>query len=137
MKFTPRQPSRVFRTGYGPFVDLSDCGQMQLEADEQITFITDGGAELDVVRKSWGYYGTPSLNSRLVSFGLRTALAKSRLNRYFVLIVEAGKEEEFFRYLETEDMPFIGWLDNEKALGAVEAALKKSNSNDQNDAAGL
>ena len=137
MKFAPRQPPRVFRTGYDPFVDLSDCGQMQLKADEQITFITDGGAELDVVRKSWGYYGTPSLNSRLVSFGLRTALAKNRLNRYFVLIVEAGKEEEFFRYLEIEAMSFIGWLDNEKALGAVEAALKEANSNDQNDAAGL
>lgn len=53
-----------------------------------------------VARKSWGFYATPSLNGQLVTFGLRGALVKEPRNRYFVMLVQAGKEEDFFAYLE-------------------------------------
>lgn len=123
MKIKLTEPPRRFQTGYGPFVTLSDCGHVALEPDEQVTLTTPAGGELDVVRKSWGFYAMPSLNGRLPRFGLRAALAKNRFDRYFVLLVEAGREAEFFHYLEAEQMPMLGWLDNQSTLAAIESVL--------------
>ena len=77
MKFTPIDPARVFSVGRGGRIQLKDTARITLEPDEQVTFVTRAGAEYDVVRKSWGYYATPSLNGRLRRFGLRAVLSRS------------------------------------------------------------
>jgi len=116
MKFVPQDPPRRFEVGFGETLEMSDCGRLELEPDEQVTLTTPEGAEYDVARKSWGFYATPSLNARLVDFGLRGVLVRNRIGRYFVLLVERGHEEEFERYRTIEGLGIVTWLDTDEAL---------------------
>jgi hypothetical protein len=100
---------------------IRDCGTMHLDADEQITFVTESGNEYDVTRKEWGFYAGPSLNGRLLQFNLRAVLVKNRIDRYFIMLVERGKEDLFERYVREEPMTIVAWLDNTEALRALEA----------------
>jgi hypothetical protein len=104
---------------------MHDCARIALTADEQVTFVTDAGAEYDVARKSWGFYATPSLNGRLAHFGLRAVLVKSPLGKFYVWLVERGKEEDFQQYLAVEAHTVVGWLDDEGTLAALENSLRQ------------
>lgn len=110
MKVTYIDPPRRFPVGVREVVHLKDCGRIALESDEQVTFVTESGTEYDVVRKSWGYYATPSLNSRLPRFGLKPALVRSGDRRY-LLLVEVDKKAEFRAYLQKQGMEVLCWLD--------------------------
>jgi hypothetical protein len=109
----------VFETGPRR-IRMSDCGRVHLDPDEQVTFVTDSGAEYDVARKSWGFYATPSLNGRLPAFGLRAVLVRNGQGRYYVWLVERGREAEFRRYLTSEDHRVIRWLDTANELESIE-----------------
>jgi SAM-dependent methyltransferase len=101
----------MFPVGVREVIHLKDCGRVALEPDEQVTFVSESGTEYDVVRKSWGYYATPSLNSRLPSFGLKPALVRSG-DRLYLLLVEADKEAEFHAYLQRQGMEIVSWFDH-------------------------
>ena len=120
-RFTPVEPPRVFRVGAAP-IAMADCGRVALAPDEQVTFVTPGGAEYDVARKSWGFYATPSLNRRLPHRGLRPALVVSPAGAAYVLLVERGHEDDFERYLAVEGHRRLAWLDDD-AIAAVDRAL--------------
>jgi hypothetical protein len=124
MKWTPKNPARVFEVGIGEKIPLKDCGQMKLEPNEQVTFATPAGAELDVVQKEWGFYATPSLNGRLKDFGLRAVLVKSPGGKYYIWLVEKEKQAAFQKYLELEKHEIVSWLDSDEALKKLEQALK-------------
>lgn len=124
MKFTLIEPPRVFTAGRDHYIKIKDCARIELEPDEQATFLTESGAEYDVVRKSWGFYATPSLNGRLRSFGLRAALVKSPSAKFYVFLIENGKEAECQQYLNVEGHHIVCWLDNDKQLKALERNLK-------------
>jgi hypothetical protein len=117
MRFVPNDPPRRFEVGFGPKIEMSDCGRVELDIDEQVTFMTPSGAEYDVARKSWGFYATPSLNGRLAQFGLRGVLVRNGIGRYFVLLVERGHEEDFDAYRADEGLEIVTWLDDDEALG--------------------
>ena len=121
MKFDQKMPPREFVAGYENKVSIHDCGTMHLAANEQVTFLTEQKGEFDVARKSWGFYATPSMNGRLVKFGLRSMLARNRDDRYFVLLVEKGKEEEFYAYAKAEPLTLICWLDETENLKRIES----------------
>lgn len=121
MQFEPKQPPREFEVGFDRKGTIRDCGSMYLEPDEQITFKTEDGKEYDVTRKDWGFYAGPSLNGRLASFNLRAVLVKNRVERFFVLLVERGKEESFTRYVAGEPLKIVAWLDTTAALKRLEA----------------
>lgn len=125
MKFNATDPPRVFEVGFGPKIQMKDCAHITLEADEQVTFTTESGAEYDVARKSWGFYATPSLNGRLPRFGLRGVLVKNRINQYFVMLVEQGYEGLFDRYLTDEGLAVVCWLDNDRDLELFEKPFEK------------
>jgi hypothetical protein len=125
MKFEPKIPPREFEVGYDVKGIIRDCGAMRLEADEQVTFLTEDGGEYDLARKEWGFYATPSLNGRLAGFNLRAVLVKNRVSRFFVLLVERGKEDAFDRYVHQEPLKIVTWLDSLEALQALEAALER------------
>ena len=55
-----------------------------------------------MTRKDWGYYATPSLNGRLPQKGLRPALMRNAANRFFIVLVEAGREDAFHKYLKSQ-----------------------------------
>ena len=122
MKFKEVIPPRAFEVGRRDPVEITDCAQIKLAPNEQITLKTESGSEYDIVRKSWGYYATPSLNGRLRFFGLRTVLVKSPSAKFYILLVENGKEEDFQKYLKVEDLTIVCWLDNDEHLGNLEAS---------------
>jgi len=123
MKYEPTVPPRVFEVGRGETIQIKDCGRVHLEADEQVTFVTERGAEYDVARKSWGFYATPSMNGRLAGFGLRSVLVRSYAAKLHVFLVERGREAEFRRYLEVEGHRVVAWLDTDEACRTVERKL--------------
>lgn len=124
MKFEPKIPPREFEVGYDVKGVIRDCGTMRLEPDEMVTFLTEEGSEYDLTRKEWGFYATPSLNGRLASFNLRAVLVKNRVDRFFVMLVERGKEEAFDRYVRQEPLKIVAWLDTLESLQALESALE-------------
>ena len=123
MKFKEINPPREFETGFGEIIKIKDCGRVELEPDEQVTFTTPGGAEYDLARKDWGFYATPSLNGRLKNFALRGVMIKNRIGRYFIMLVEAGKEDLFRRYLDVEGLEVVTWLDDDAPLERLERRL--------------
>lgn len=123
MKFEPKQPPREFEVGFDKKGTLRDCGTMRLEADEQITFVTESGNEYDITRKDWGFYAGPSLNGRLAGFNLRAVLVKNRISKYFVLLVERGKEKEFDLYVQGEPLSIVAWLDSTDSLRDLDEKL--------------
>lgn len=122
MKVVEQQPPRTFRTGRAEPIEIKDCARIHLAPDEQVTFLTESGAEYDVAREAWGFYATPSLNGRLLNFGLRAALVRSFVGKYYVFLVEAGREDGFDAYLRAEDNTLVRWLDNDASLAALVAA---------------
>lgn len=123
MRFLSNQPPREFDVGRGTGIRLKDCGRVELAPDEQVTLVAEQGGEYDVVRKSWGFYATPSLNRRLPRFGLRGVLVKSPDGTFYVLLVERDKEAEFERYLRTQNERIVSWLDSTEALETLERRL--------------
>lgn len=119
MKFTSKSPPRDYLAGTDTKVAISDCGTMELAPDEQITFVTPAGGELDVTRKEWGYYATPSLNKRLIGFGLRAVLVRNAQGDGFLLVVEDGKRESFDRYCDEQKLEILRWLDTAQAIAAL------------------
>lgn len=123
MKLTVITPPRSFKPTEG--VHLEDCARLELEANEQVTFVTHTGAEYDVARTAWGFYATPSLNGRLTKFGLRALLVKSFAAKYYLLFVEVGKEADLQRYLDVAGHVIVCWLDTDASLADLENRLTK------------
>lgn len=109
MNFVEKSPARVFKVGKG--IDISDCGEMYLDDDEQITFKA-GDSEYDVCKKSWGYYATPSVNGRLKSFNFETYLVLNvESEMKYIFLVHAEKKDLFERYILDEGLTVINRLD--------------------------
>jgi hypothetical protein len=123
MKFEPTTPPRTFEVGLNVQIEMKDCGRLELAPDEQVTFVTESGAEYDVARKDFGYYATPSLNGRLRSFGLRAALVRNGQGRYFIMLIERGKDDAFADYLRAEKQTLVCWLDSDEALANLERSV--------------
>ena len=124
MKFEPKVPPRRFLVGNSVKFDMQDCGNLRLDPDEQVTFVTASGAEYDVAAKDWGFYATPSLNGRLEQFGLRGVLIRNRgTGRYFLLLVERGREPQFDAYCAQENLAVIAWLDSTAACESLRNKL--------------
>jgi hypothetical protein len=124
MKISHVEPPRVFAVGRNKDIHIGHCADILLESDEQVTFITESGTEFDVVRKSWGYYATPSLNSRLSDLGLKAVLVRGQdTGRMYLLLVEKGREEDFYSYVEMDRLAIICWLDDDGKVSRVADAL--------------
>ncbi len=125
MRFTLHDPPRVFEVG-AKAIRMKDCARIELAPDEQVTFVTEGGGEYDVARKSWGFYATPSLNGRLARFGLRGVLVRGCDGKFYVFLVERGREDEFDTYLAAEGHAIVCWLDGDDALQSLERAVRRA-----------
>ena len=125
MKFEQKNPPRQFEVGNAVRFPMSDCGNVALEPNEQVTFTTAAGGQYDIARKDWGFYATPSLNGRLPQFGLRGVLIRNVLTgRYFVFLVESGREAAFDAYMRQESLEVIAWLDSTEKLDALAAKVR-------------
>jgi hypothetical protein len=85
-----------------------------------VTFVTANGTEYDFCRKSWGYYASPSLNSRVGRFGLRPALVRGLDNKMYLMTAESAKLKEFEEYLHSFGHKIVCWLDDEESLTRIE-----------------
>jgi len=122
MKIKLNDPPRKFKVGRNGSIEISDCGTISLEPEEQITFVTKTGSQYDVAKKSWGYYAAPSLNGRLLEFGLRPALVTNKsTGRFFILLVERNKDQEFEKYLADETLTLVFWLHDPLVLEKIAA----------------
>lgn len=92
-------------------VTIKDMGTIELETDEQVTFVTKSGRELDFCQKDWGFYNAPSLNGRLKQFGFKVALTFNDDRRMFIHAVEEDKIDLFKEYIESQEAFFLCWLD--------------------------
>lgn len=111
VKVVVNDPPRVFLVGADKTVGISDCGRIQLDADEQVTFVTSSGKQHDFTAKAWGFYTTPSVNGRLKDQGFKTALVRNQGGRVYVMTVERERLDEFSAYITTEGMVVEEWLD--------------------------
>ncbi|MDA7604044.1 hypothetical protein N8724_01440 [Candidatus Pelagibacter sp.] len=101
--------SRKFKVGISNII-LKEVAKISLKKNEIVTFC-DGEIEYDVVKKNWGYYATPSINSRLLKFGLKTCIIKSKVTKnIFITLVQNNKKKEFNKYLKDERCKVIKWL---------------------------
>jgi len=125
MKFREKHPPREFEVGYDRKSIIKDCGTMQLAPNEQITFVTEADNEYDVTRRDWGFYAAPSLNGRLAEFHLRAVLVKNKADRFFLMLVEKGKEDLFQEYVDSEPLTIVYWMDSLERLQALEQSMTK------------
>src|SRR5690349_13520582 len=110
MKFDARKPPREF-SPY-PGLTLKDTGDLHLGIDEQVTIRLTPERGNDVLRKSWGFYLTNSLNGTLQKQGLKTAMCENRESkRIFLMLVDKDKLAEFEAYLADYGMHLLRWLD--------------------------
>lgn len=120
MRVITIDPPRKFFVGAAEKVEISDCAKISLQVNEQITLTTERGGEYDIVRKEWGFYATPSLNDRLPRFGLRPALVASPSGRFYVMLVECGRETAFEEYLAIDGQKVVAWLDDKATYSKLE-----------------
>jgi hypothetical protein len=128
MEVMNRTPPRTFATGKNRDIIIKHCADIHLDADEQVTFVTASGSQYDVVRKSWGYYATPSINGRLRDMGLRAALVRNPAGKVYLLLVEQGKETDFQAYLTAEKQQVMCWLDRDEVVCDLEGFLTHPSS---------
>ena len=113
MDFKIITPPRNFEVGHRDHtIKLSHVMNLTLAPDEQVTLITERGGELDICRKDWGYYATPSLNGRLKEFGYKCCLVDSG-GKKFIHIVEEDNLECYHEYLAEHNIKIVAWLDED------------------------
>jgi hypothetical protein len=111
MNLSRRDPPREFKVGAAGLT-LFHCADVELEANEMVTFVSGQGQEYDVVRKTWGYYATPSIEGRLRTNGFRAALVQNaRTIHRFVMLVDMVRVNEWLEYLAFEGLQLLFWLD--------------------------
>lgn len=110
MQLDKIQPPRTFRPAGPDGPEISHVATVTLSADEQVTFRTADGAEVDFVRKDWGFYPLPSLNVRLPSFELYPVLVSNREGSLYLLLVQQGKRKEFEEYVAQENLTTVAWI---------------------------
>ena len=115
MRVKPTEPPRKFGVGLRGDIILTDCAHIELDANEQVTFLSPDGNEYDVVRKPWGYYATPSINGRLRDNGYRTALVENSNGRFYIMLVEESQLSEFEQYCLDDEQRVVEWLDDRRS----------------------
>ncbi len=111
MKFKKNKVPRPFVVGIKKKLIIKEMGTVYLTPNEQLTFITGSKKKYDFTRKNWGFYATPSINSRLKKEGFKTALTKNPINRIFVMIIEKENMLKFKKYCKDHKLKILFWLD--------------------------
>ena len=117
--------SREYEVGIKSKTIIKDVGKINLDSDEQITFVDSSENEYDLAKKNWGYYATPSINKRLKKFNYKTALVKNnQTDLFYVMIVCNNKIKEFNKYISADSMEIVCWLDENKSLSKITNLFK-------------
>jgi hypothetical protein len=109
MRLAAKSPPRVFEPA--PGIAISDCGDLELLADEQVTMVTATGKRMDVAAKDFGFYATPSVNGRLKNEGFKTALVRNPSGQVYIMVVDRDRVDAFDAYCTAEKQTVLEWLD--------------------------
>lgn len=91
-KFKPSNKSKII---------ITEKAKIYLKNNEQITLVDKFYNEYDLVKKSWGYYSTPSINKRLKDNNHDAYLVENKDNKTkFLFTVNARKKKDFFHYIK-------------------------------------
>lgn len=90
--------NRVFKPGPN-ISSITDCGRIKLLNNEQVTFISFG-KEYDFCKTNWGFYASPSINSRLKSQKFRCFLIKNKNKKKYFVVVNNSKIQVFKKFLK-------------------------------------
>ena len=115
MEVIRKDPPRTFRVGKDGGIAISDCGDIGLAPDEQVTMVSVAGKRHDFVAKEWGFYATPSVNGRLKDAGFKTALVRNLAGRCYVMVVDSDRLAAFEAYCRDEQQVIEEWLDERPA----------------------
>ena len=111
---------REYEVGIKSKTIIKDVGKINLDSDEQITFVDSSDNEYDLAKKNWGYYATPSINKRLKKFNYKTALVKNNeTDLFYIMIVYDKKINEFNKYISADSMEIVCWLDENKSISKI------------------
>lgn len=111
MEININKKPRTFKVGIHRKTKIKDCGKINLNPDEMVSFINNEGHEYDIVSKDWGFYATPSINKRLLDEGYKTALVKNSFNQFYIMLVDKNKMDKFKKYCIDDKQTVIEWLD--------------------------
>jgi len=104
-----KKKNRKFKVGFNNII-LKEVAKIRLNKNELVTFV-NRKSEYDVVKTPWGYYATPSINSRLKKFNIKTCIMRSKITKnIFITLIEKNKTKEFKKYLKDEKCELIKWL---------------------------
>ena len=110
MKTKFRIIPRKFNASIKNKIILKDFGKIYLNKNEMISFTDKKKRDYDVVKKSWGYYATPSINKRLKNNKFKTFIVKSKITKnYYILLVYNDKKKLFQNYIKSENLKIIPW----------------------------
>ena len=103
--------NRKFRPSKKSGVIITEKAKIYLKHNEQITLIDNNKNQYDIVKKSWGYYSTPSINKRLKNNNHIVCIVKNIENKtFFLFSVNIKKKIEFNKYLNKNKIKVIKWL---------------------------
>ena len=101
-KFKPSSKSRVI---------ITEKAKIYMKHNEQITLIDINKNQYDIVKKSWGYYSTPSINKRLKNNNHKACIVKNiEKKTIFLFSVNIKKKNEFNKYLKKNKIKVIKWF---------------------------
>jgi hypothetical protein len=111
MQIHLKQTPRPFMVGKNHDIEITDLGDIHLQPNEQISFVTESGCRHDFVAKEWGFYATSSINGRLRNEGFKTALVQNLQGQIYLMVVEENNLDVFKVYCTEEEQKILLWLD--------------------------
>lgn len=110
MKLKIKQPPRTFKPRGDDLIIISDFGNVFMEENELLTFISSNNKRFDMVKRNWGT-STSSINHRLKNEGFKTALVKNLSGMRYIMAVDIDKMSDFECYCEQEEQVVEYWID--------------------------
>jgi len=103
--------NRKFRPSKKSKVTITERAKIYLKNDEQITLIDYKKNQYDIVKKSWGYYSTPSINKRLKKNNYLACIVENvEKKTFFLFLVNTKKKVDFNKYIKINKIKVIKWL---------------------------
>ena len=104
-----KKTKRKFRPIKNSELEITDCGKIYLDDNEQVTFGFNKKS-YDFCQTNWGFYVTSSINSRLKKEGFKVGLFKNKNQRRYVYAIDNKKIKIFKLFLKKTNHTLVSWL---------------------------
>ena len=91
-------------------VTITDYGKIFIDSNQMISFVTKSKKKYDFTCKEWGFYISPSINSRLKKEGFKIAQVKNKKGKFYLMAVEREKKSSFKSYCFDQQLKILKWL---------------------------